>query len=194
MNCFPRDLNIIVTNYLNTDKKSLKLLKLFLIDEKYYTSKDYHLFAEIINTTHKICKLLVFDENELNIVKNMNNIKELILGFLLDDTVSSDIFPKKLTHLRFSANFDQPIIDLPKQLTHLVFGWNFNQKLDNLPKGLNYLTVGDNFSRPTDLLQYPKLKEIGIGTLSQKNLFKNVPKKCKFVIYQPQHSIIGEPI
>ncbi len=201
---FPRELNILIINYLNSEEESLRLLNLLEIKEKYYTSKLYFwLSEEMTCIKYKIERVTVgCDGKEIDKIKDMK-IKRI--KFCLDDfysyinyptiivphgslsTIYPDSYdcdarilsfvPKEVTHLEFISNFNCRINNIPKQITHLSLGRDFNQPVDNLPEGLTHLTFGRKFDKPADNL--PKtLTHLTFGTYFDQKV-DNLPNTLK---------------
>ncbi len=171
MNYFPRDLNIVVANYLNTDEESLKLLNMLNINEKYYTSKNYHRIDGINTTKYKIDKVIICSNEDgykiyklKKIIKriilydcnlNLTNLPEQLTHLLFKNYAINqpiDILPKGLKYLRFDCKYNESMDNLPKVLTHLICSDYFNQKVDNLPQSLTYLTFSDSFNQTVNNL------------------------------------------
>ncbi len=167
MEYFYRDINLIIINYLNSEKLSLKLLKILKIQTKYYTSKKYHIITRMDKVRYKINKVIVSNVNQLNKITDNYKNKIMKLKFMTKFDQKIDrlpknmcgacighenihkctILPKNLTHLTFGRYFNQKIDNLPKNLICLTFGYSFNQSVNNLPNSITYLTFGHYFNQ-----------------------------------------------
>jgi hypothetical protein len=73
---------------------------------------------------------------------------------LILHSLDSLAFPPTLTHIKFRADFNQPVSrqNLPAKIQILEFGTEFDQPVDDLPFGVTTLFFWSNFSQPLDLL------------------------------------------
>ncbi len=149
MKYFPTDVSLMIINYLNDKNESLKLLKILGIEEKYYTSKDYHSaeHATEHNRKHKIDKVVIFNTDDLAKIQSLK-IKKIKMVDAMNFFVDVNNLPKSLTHLTFGYEFNQSVDNLPNTVTHLTFGFHFNHSIDKLPKNLTHLTFGFMFNKP----------------------------------------------
>ncbi len=167
-NCIPKEVNIMVIDYLNDENESFKLLELLEIDEKYYTSKLYHPIEFINIVKYRIRKILITERKQLyELYKIQNKITHIKFGKMFNqgtdelfksfnkknkNSAQQKYFPKYLTHLTFGSEFNQNVDNLPDGIKVLKFGDDFNRKVDNLPNSLTRLTFGNNFNQPVNKL------------------------------------------
>ncbi len=158
MKYFPRDVNLIVLNYLDDEAECKKILEKCGIPIKYYTSKKYHTLEEFKNNTkYRINKLIINNVNELAEINN-KTIKEIQFGHNFNQPIDGlpevgrSFLPNSITHLTFGNNFNKSINKLPSSITHLEFGNNFNRPVNNLPNSITHLTFGNNFEQSVDNL------------------------------------------
>eukprot|EP01112_Ceratiomyxa_fruticulosa_P011032 TRINITY_DN2961_c0_g1_i3.p1 TRINITY_DN2961_c0_g1~~TRINITY_DN2961_c0_g1_i3.p1 ORF type:complete len:246 (+),score=52.33 TRINITY_DN2961_c0_g1_i3:90-740(+) len=91
--------------------------------------------------------------------------------------------PLHATHLRFSNNFNTPILSLPNNLTFLVFGEKFNLSVDNvLPHTITSLKFGKDFDTPISALP-PSLTFLEFGFRFDKSVQK-LPHSIKHLIFK----------
>ncbi len=209
MEYFVTDINMVIINYLDNDNESLQLLEVLKINEKYYTSKEYHNMKYIDKTKYKINKIIVndwgglYEFNDLEDKRNKkyknytsystnrppDKITHLEFGRYFNRKVDNLLLPEYLTHLKFGAYFNRTVDKLPKNIIYLKFGHSFNQKIDNLPEEIEYLTLGYCFNKNVNLEKYKKIKkieflneEIGEINVKKKKLFTNKPAGCTIII------------
>ncbi len=177
---FPREINLMIIDYLDNDDESYKLLKMYGIKKKYYTSRNYHLVKYVNRKKYKIDKIIIKNVNELN---KINNIKTKIRRILFDPQFNSPVnnLPSTITHLTFGYMFNQAVDKLPEELTYLTFGDSFNQKVPKLPKKLIRLQFGcefnqviNNFSSGITYLQFG-------GKFNQK--ITNLPECLEYLAF-----------
>src|SRR6201995_5537236 len=108
-------------------------LNLILTSKFFFYCKEFFIIDKWVRVNNFHIEKLYYD-NLINIVIN-ENIKR---------------YPKKVTHLTFGWDFNQPIKNcLLVSLTHLTFDGKFDQLIkDCLPASLTHLTFGFHFDQP----------------------------------------------
>jgi hypothetical protein len=98
------------------------------------------------------------------------------------------IIPSTVTHLTFGKNFNQPIKNcIPSSVTHLTFGYRFDKDIANIiPSSVTHLTLDGNFYRIIYGYQLPQ-SIIEIIIIRSENLyircaFLNMPSKVRLDI------------
>ncbi len=197
MKYFPKDLNLVIINYLSDDRESCILLLKLEIKLEYYTSKVYHKFKDIFKAMYKIDKVIIHDSGQLNKIgklntnltapkfKKMNTILEKIKEIKFDDHFNNSLrnacFPKNITHLEFGRYFNQNVNNMPNTITHLTFGHNFNQTINKFPDKVKHLTFGYKFDDPVDNL--PNTITYLIFGHCFNQTVNNLPKELKYLIF-----------
>ncbi len=166
---FPRDINLMIVNYLNKERDALGLLKILKINDEYYTSKLYYTITTANKVNYRVNKYIVKNIDDLDKINNLkikeislklhseistDNLQENTVGLIFEESYSRKInidkLPKNLVKLELDCNFNQTVDNLPKKITHLTFELKFNQPVDNLPNTIKYLTFGRDFDQCVD--------------------------------------------
>ena len=104
------------------------------------SDKDKISYLSIDNTFHML-KHIIHYEDMIIVTK----IKKLPYYDQFTNIISDDVitFPKHITHLTFSHNFDQDIKGvIPSSVTHLTFGYSFDQDIKGvIPSSVTHLTI-----------------------------------------------------
>src|SRR5947208_3141972 len=144
----PDDLNLLITEYLDTDTYSINFLEFVGCSLNKYSSKNFYDFSELDRYKFIIKKIKNYYPKKSNML--LTKITHLFFDYEFNQSV--DNLPPNITYLTFGSNFNQPVDYLPKTLTHLTFGYDFNQPVDYLPPNITDLTFGISFNQSVNNL------------------------------------------
>ncbi len=163
MKYFPREVNLEILNYLDSEDECIKLLSKCEIPIKHYTSKYKYTFYDLIFNPPqcRVDKFMVTPSQNLRLLKNVN-VKQITFHSFYDEIVTKHDLPKSVKQLSFGTDFNQPVDELPNNITRLILGHSFNQNIDKLPDSITHLELGNEFNQI--VCKYPKsLKKILFG-------------------------------